>query len=92
MENKIYRDRCPICERVVFVNAVSSYSKRNCIDAVRQFCLNCCQGISQDVEDCELQECPLWGFRMGAVKVTKKSVEQWKARMEKKEKAENKKG
>ena len=35
------------------------------IKAIREKCIDCCCGQKQEVKDCPIFDCPLWGFRMG---------------------------
>ena len=35
------------------------------INAIREFCLECCGGSSADVKSCSAPRCPLYAFRFG---------------------------
>lgn len=35
------------------------------IKAIREFCLECCGGSSNDVKTCTAPRCPLYAFRFG---------------------------
>ena len=69
----LLRKRIPISKPTVEVEtqSVSSlvkYSeeqKKTPLKAIRQMCLNCCEGSAQRVERCDLDECPLHHMRTG---------------------------
>jgi hypothetical protein len=35
------------------------------IKAIRAKCIDCCCGQLQDIRECPVVTCPLWGYRMG---------------------------
>lgn len=35
------------------------------IKAIRAKCLDCCCGQSAEVRSCQINQCPLWRYRMG---------------------------
>ena len=43
----------------------SEEQKKSPLRAIRQMCLNCCEGSAQRVERCDLKECPIHHMRFG---------------------------
>lgn len=35
------------------------------VRAIRRKCLDCCGGYEREVRECELDDCPLWDYRLG---------------------------
>lgn len=35
------------------------------VKAIRAKCLDCCAGQMAEVRECKIEDCPLYGFRMG---------------------------
>jgi len=38
---------------------------RSPLRAIRQNCLDCSNGSSYEVRECQIKDCPLWPFRFG---------------------------
>lgn len=36
------------------------------IKQIRKKCMDCCCGQRTEVDECELEKCPLWPYRFGA--------------------------
>ena len=64
------------------------------IKAIKEFCLQCCGGVSREVKTCPAVHCPLYAFRFGKNPYSKRNYteEQRKAMGERMKYAREQKG
>jgi hypothetical protein len=58
-----YHDKLPEIYRKNYRTGIEGKSRAK---AIRSKCLDCMCWQQTEVRECEIQECPLWAYRMGA--------------------------